>query len=337
MTKSKARCNILVCGTMSSGSSAMHNLLKEYDNIGHFSMEFDDYRAPGLVADQLDYSSSINFPNQIDKVIKNSNFIKRLLFRTLLWDYFFKCIPKRYLDINYNNRKLEKLQKKIIETRLSSLLRQLNKSLKKNISFEEKIQLSNQWIHDIGNVFSIKKEYTLFDQPLTNSFSANWTSVFNPYKLIIVYRNPLDQIADMINRRILFLPYGAPYMTIAGDNLEAIYGRDRKGAIRFQLDAIKRRLEWIDYLKKTLDQDHLLVLDFEGLVNNYSEYKSKVEGFLGLTKDNHKFKNRYFDPIKSKENVGLFKKHLSEDEIKDLSDIEVKWENLKLISQYELD
>lgn len=323
MNKYKERCNILVCGTMSSGSSALHNLLKEYDNIGYLAHEFDDYRAPGLVADQLSYDSSIDFPNKIDQITRSSSFIKRLLFRSMIWKFLYNCVPTQYLEIDYGNRIFGSFKNKLIRLNHSHLLAQLNKSLKTNISFKEKTRISNKWIQNIGNAFSLEKDYTLFDQPLLiTSDIPIWTTVFNPYKLMIVFRNPRDQIADIIRRADLFALYGSPYMTLAGDNLEAIYGKNRKGALRIQIDAIKNRLKWIDYLEIVLDPDHLLVLDFEGLVNNYDDYKSKVEDFIGGIKGHHKFEHKYFDPLLSKQNIGISKKYLGEGELTDLSDLE---------------
>lgn len=324
---SKERCNILIFGTMSSGSSAMHNLLKEYDNVGHFSNEFDDFRAPGLVADQLTEASSINSPNRINKITGNSSFIKRLIFQSAVWNYLYNCIPKRYLEIDYQNDQIRKIKNKLISLNRSHLLRALNKKLESEFSFDEKIKFASEWIQNIGNDFSLNKDYTLFDQPLLTSTDISiWKTVFNPYKLIIVTRNPKDQIADIIKRRTLFTPYGSPYMTMAGDNLEAIYGKDRKGAIKFQIDAIQCRLKWIDYLETVLDRDHLLVMDFEGLVNKYDEYKSRVENFIGGIKDHHTCKNKYFDPVRSKENIEIHEKYLNEDDLSDFSGIESWYE-----------
>lgn len=45
----KERCNILIKGSNSSGSSAVYDLLREYENINTMPYEFDDYRAPGFI------------------------------------------------------------------------------------------------------------------------------------------------------------------------------------------------------------------------------------------------------------------------------------------------
>lgn len=319
ITECKDRCNILVCGTVSSGSSAINNLLKEYDNIGYFPFEFDDFRAPGLVADQLSCTSCINFPNKIDEIARFNHFISRIVLKSSIW----KFIPKSFLDLNYNNRLYRRAKELLIILNRFHLLLELNKKIKMNIPIEKKILFTHQWIQNIGDVFSLKKEFILFDQPIQKTTDiSTWTTVFNPYKLIIVYRNPGDQIADMIKRKTFFKHYGSPNTTSAGFNIDSIYGRKRKSALRFHVDAIKKRLKWIDRLEDELDSDHLLVIDFEGLVNNYDEYKLKVEEFIGGIKEHHQLKYKFFDPDRSKENIGICNKYLNNEDLKDLKELD---------------
>jgi len=321
----KERYNVLICGTLSSGSSALHNLLKEYDNVGHFLDEFDDFRAPGLVADQLSYNSSLSYPNKIDAVTRINSFRKRLIYKSLIWKLFLNIIPKKYFEIDYNVKIVENLKNRIIRLNQVFLLKQLNKSLESNLPFEEKIQISRNWIQHNNNIFSTNKCFIMYDQPILKTTDIDiWTTVFNPYKLIIVYRDPRDQLADIIKRGQLYPLNGTPYMTLAGINIDSVYGKDRRGAMKFHIDAISNRLKWIEYLECKLNKDRILVCDFEGLVNHHEEYKTKLEDFIGVTKENHKFKNKYFDPVKSKENIGIYKNYLNEDELKYLSDL-VDW------------
>lgn len=328
----KIHCNILIYGTLSSGSSAVHNLLKEYDNIGYLANEFDDYRSPGLVADQLSYSSSVNFPNEIDKITLLNNSIKKVLFKSLIWKLFLCGISNKYLDINI--KLLSYIRNGLIGYSQILLLKNLNKNLKSSISFEKKIDFSNKWINDIGNIFSNHIEYMMFDQPinLTSEVSI-WTKVFNPFKLIIIYRDPRDQLADIEKRGLLFMPFGSAATNLAGVNLDYIYGRDRKGATRFQIDAIRVRLKKIEYLEKILGKDNLLLIDFEGLVNNYKVYKTRIEDFVGGIKDNHRYKTKFFNPLAARANIGIYKKYLDEEDLKELVDLQ-DWylDKIKLIN-----
>ena len=69
----KERTNLLVMGTLASGSSALIDMLYEYENINVLRYEFNDFRRPGFVSDQLSSESSISYPNVIDKKIKFTN------------------------------------------------------------------------------------------------------------------------------------------------------------------------------------------------------------------------------------------------------------------------
>lgn len=267
---SMGRCNILIKGTLSSGSSAVKDLLREYENINTIPGEFDDFRSPGLVADQLSYNSSIDYPNKIDEITR---------LKSLKWRIIYKSVPKNIWRKNWNNKmlkyfknklirlhqlylikyfkhKLERLHQiyiikyfkrklarfnqiylvtfkhKLIRLHQIYFLKELNKSLKSTISFEEKIQFSNIWIQHIGDINSFNKDFVLFDQPLLPCSDINiWTKVFKPFKLICVYRDPKDQLAEMIKRGVLFSPFSSPVMTYTGVNVMSIYGKDRKGMI----------------------------------------------------------------------------------------------------------
>lgn len=98
-------------------------------------------------------------------------------------------------------------------------------------------------------------------------------------------------------------------------------------------------MEDYDYLEKNLDPDRLLLIDFEGFVNNYDDYKSVVDFFLGNMKDKHKFKKKYFDPVVSKNNIGVYKNYLNKEDIKELAELEdwyfnkVRNRNIELIAR----
>lgn len=325
----KERCNLLIKGSFSSGSSAVVDLLREYKNINVFDWEFNDFRAPGLVADQLSLDSSRDYPNRIDEITKIKNFG---------WRLFFNFMPKKFWEKEWGFPvfKFLKSKNKIKRFNQIHFLKDFNKILKSGISFEEKINHSNEWISRIGNINSINKDYVLFNQPIdTNSDIETWTRVFNPFKLICVYRDPKDQLAELIKRNILFSSFNSPRMTPTGVNILAIYGRDRKGMLKFLIEAFKKRMEDYDRLENLLGPEKILVIDFEGLVNHYNKYKSHIENFLGINESNHILQRKFFNPEVSKNNIGLFSNFLDKDEIKELSGLE-EW-YLKRLNQQKLE
>jgi hypothetical protein len=315
------KVNILVFGLLSTGSSALFDLFREYDNINIIPGEFDDFRAPGLVADQLSHENSIDFPNKIDnitgfrrkirlvsQILPILKFIKSpFALKGVLTRYHFSLI--RYKQIN--------------------LLKKLNKELKANIPYTDKIQAARRWIKDVGNIQGKNKDFVVFNQPLLTGVDTRiWQEVFSPYKLICVYRDPKDQFADIIKNNRLVLAYGAPTVNSAGVILETIYGRNRKGAIDFHIDAMKKRLEWLDSMRKELNTDNFLLIDFEGLVTKYDQYKMVIENFIGINAEYHVKPKSFFSPGNGLKGIGIFEQYLDPTEKESLSELGKWYKNM---------
>ncbi len=311
----KSKINILVVGLLSTGSSALVDMLREYEDIHVIQNEFNDYRAPGLVADQLCNQEDNNFLNEIGKLTKFKNRIKLIysIFPIMRWEIStIKGINKRFKS---NLQRIKQL----------NALKRLNSKLVSTISIEEKIGHTNQWIQEIGDLNNRNKKFVLFDQPLLTAINVKiWKEVFYPFKLIIVYRDPKDQLAEIIKNGKLYAPYGAPNVSSGGVTLETIYGRNRKAAMTIHIEAIKKRFEWIDSLQNELDGNNFLLVDFEGLVNNYEVYKTVIEKFIGNNGQYHIKPKIYFDPINAQKSIGLHREYLNNDELETLADLG-KW------------
>ena len=325
----KERTNILIMGTLASGASALVDMLKEYENVNVLPDEFVSYRRPGFVADQLSYNSSLDYPSVIDGEITFENYKWELIYKSSIWKLFSAKGLKNAWDKEWGHPKLKAYKNSLISLYHIFFLKELNKSLRSDISFEEKIRLSSEWIHKIGNVYPSANDFILYNQPLHPWFDTEiWTKVFSPFKLIYVLRDPKDQLAEMIRREIVFSPFRDAQISYGQFNIVSIYGNDRKGRIRFVMDALKKRLEILDQWVEKLGPEQLLLIDFEGLSKNYDSYKSEIENFLGLRKDKHKFAKKYFDPdIAMKKGIGIFKDYLSAEELEDLSDLEAWYNN----------
>lgn len=62
----------------------------------------------------------------------------------------------------------------------------------------------------------------------------------------------------------------------------------------------------VNHCVKGVDSNKILYLNFEDLVYNYDEALNKIIKFIGLKEINHVNKNRYFDPSKSIKNTQTF-------------------------------
>lgn len=313
----KTKCNILVWGLVSTGSSALIDVLREYDNIHIIPGEFDDFRAPGRIADQLVFPKSEKF-NRISDVKGNKS----------KYPVIFGLL-KRILrgEINSVNKLIDYNKPIQIRSKQLILLKQLNEKLISAVSYDEKLDLVSNWIKELGQFKNEQKEFVLFNQPLTPSIETSiWKPVFSPFKFICVYRDPKDQLAEIIRKDTLYAPYGAPYMNHGGLVLESIYGRSRKSAVTFHVEAIKKRMEWIDKLKTELSKDELLLIDFEGLIKNYDNYRKIIENFIGdLNPNPHKYM-KYFNPSNAEKNIGIFNSILKDEDLMELKALE-DWYN----------
>ena len=310
----KEKCNILVSGLLSTGSSALIDMLREYDDLHVLPGEFNDFKTPGLVADQLSLPQNTEFLNKIE-MLTDFNKKVQLIYNSVL--PILKLKVRSAIAIRF---RLTRLVNRIKEL---TLLKKLNENLISNIACEDKILVANTWIQDIGSINAKNKLYVVFNNALSPVIDSEiWTKVFYPFKLIIVYRDPKDQLADIIQKGYLYAPYGAPYMNHGGNLIETLYGRDRKSAIRFHVEAIKKRMEWIDKLKVELDAKNFLLIDFEGLVNNYDLYKSAVENFIGDIKPYAKKHKIYFDPTSARKSIGIYKKYLNSEDQESLFELE---------------
>ena len=320
MTMRKEKSNILVSGLLSTGSTALIDMLREYENLQVIPGEFNDFKTPGLVADQLSFPQNIEFLNKIDNV---TDFKKKI---QILYNAVLPIIKFNVRSVKGIRFRLILFVNRIKEL---TLLKKLNRNLVSNATCDEKILFANKWIQDIGYINAKNKDHVVFNNALSPVIDSYiWTTVFHPCKLIIVFRNPKDQLADIIKKGYLFAPYGAPYMNHGGNLIETIYGRSRKSAIKFQIDAIKKRMEWIDTLKVELEPDKFLLVDFEGLVNNYKIYRSVVENFIGDIKCCSKKYKMYFEPTGATKNIGIYKEYLSSEEIELTNELENWYVNM---------
>jgi hypothetical protein len=154
--------------------------------------------------------------------------------------------------------------------------------------------------------------------------------VFKPFKLICVYRDPKDQLAEMVKRNIDFSPFRCSQLSYGQFNITSIYGNDRRGRFKFLKDAFIKRLEKIDVWFQVIEPDQILFVDFEGLVNNYDVYERRIEQFLGNINGRHKLRKKYFNPeVAQKNSIGIYKNYLNEEELEDLSSLE-DWYNNKI-------
>jgi len=301
------KCNIMIIGTLASGSSALKDMLREYNCISCVEGEFNDYRAPGLIEDIISGQED-NYYDSINELLESTSLKNRILFKSRIWKLFSGLLSAPFWENEFSDR-LKYLRTYLYRLNQIDLLVKLHSELGLEKSLEKRIDLANSWIRDIGKLHSGKKEFVAFDQPILPWSDINlWMSVFNPFKVLCVIREPGDQIAEFVKRGILYNPFRSPFLNYAQVNVLSIYGNSHKSMLKFHIDALQGRLARIDEMIDTIPQERLLVVDFEGLAMKYEYYKSKIENFLGICSDSHQSKKKYYDPVVASENsVDIYK------------------------------
>lgn len=306
------KTNILIIGLLATGSSAVIDLLREYEDVHVIPGEFNDYRAPGLVADQINSNEPGEFQNEIAKLTGFKNKLRLLygIFPILQFNQgIFRGFNKR---LNYSLARV----KQII------LLNQLNKELKSGISTDEKITHTAQWIRKIGRTNNKDRKFVVFNQPLLPANEIGiWRKVFSPFKLIVVYRNPYDQFAEIVQRGNLMAPYNAPFLSLGSVTLETIFGRSRKSAFNFHIEAMHKRNDWIKLLKAELNKEELLLIDFDDFAGDNDRCRETIQTFLGLTREQHIRQGMYFDKNRAMNSINIYRRILNDEEIGLLNDL----------------
>lgn len=195
--------SLLVCGLLWSGSSAVVDLLRSSESIGVLPGEFDEFRRPGMVADHLEGLISEVYPS---KLFPELNLYSRLK-AIIPFDRRLRYRPKQ---------RLSKFRESLRFDVAKKLDNQSHNSYKK-------MQYARDWLSSLKQAFASDKKYLLIDQPiLWGQHLSVWPEFYAPFKMIVVARNPLDQMAEVIRQKHLFLHYRSPEADIWGGGGEVV-------------------------------------------------------------------------------------------------------------------
>lgn len=271
--------NILVSGLLWSGSSAVLDMLAEYKNVTTLPGEFDEFRRPGMIADHLNERISDIYPCQINNYISYKS--KLNLTNPNCLDSNLKAI-KRLHAINKFSIDIKKVKSK-----------------------KEKMKLGQNWFKEIREIYADNKELIAIDQPiLLGQHFDVWPKILSPFKLIVVYREPKDQISQIIKQNHLFLHMRSPDADI--------YGGDRIGAIKYQVETLKARLKWLDKIQEHHGESKVVSISFEMFIKHHEAIRKLLEDWCGLNRKD-KIKE-VLKPSESLKNIGIYTSYLTKEE-----------------------
>lgn len=292
-----------VCGCGCTGSSAVLDLLKEFDNltvldkkefvITYFPNGIEDLESNLMTQKAKFFSSDIaicNFLKYTKEICHKENSYYNLLtggnFEFLVKDYINKITQIQwrgrwmYDDIVFKSF-IHKLLI-FIETRVKFLeqkaLRDVYFSIEPSNFYEE----TERFLENIYNYYK-KESLFILDQPFPSNNPINSMRLYGKStKAIIVERDPRDiyvQLKKRKNNNKYWLPID-----------------DINGFITY----------YSKMYSKINGNQNILYIHFEDLLYDYDKTVSIICDFCGIDMKNHINKKKYFDPHKSISNTKLF-------------------------------
>lgn len=316
---------ILINGYGWSGSSAVVDLLKEYDTNYVPTKEFRLIKDPhGLIDLDRALTNPIDALNE-DIAIRefcwfsNIYFNKPSKFKKVALGYSndfgkdIKTITKKYLasivtyeykgywwylDMWFSNTKAFLLK---VLRKLHIYNHREHTKMKLMINNEENfIKKTKSYLDEMFN-FAINENITnvVLDQAIPANRSDLANRYFNSYKIIIVDRDPRDVYVDLIKEK-------------------SLVGYDV--AINHDVELFVKWFKKVRTEYSTYDCKNVLKIRFEQLINDYDAVLEQVEHFLGLLPSSHIYKMAFLNPNNSKKNIGMWKEYPYQNEIRKIEE-----------------
>lgn len=310
---------ILTAGYGWSGSSAIVDLLKEYDTIEEPNVEFRLIKDPYGLAD-LKYHITKNWDAlTVDTAIKDFLWYADCLSRRPMSKFslsdgldYNKKIGSNFMEethnfvneiVSYSYQSdwwMSNFKKTKYEVLTRKVANKLHLKQDKPIMYfsqctEEQFDCAaKKYLDSLFSAYSDK--VILLDQAVPAQHPEMAFDFFDNAKILIVDRDPRDIYVDLINGKGLI-----------GLELSNSHDVDKyiswHHAYRQKLDTIKK----LNYVK---------LLQFEKTVLDYDKSVREIELFLNLSDKNHIAPKQLFNPEKSAKNIGIWKDYPYQNEIK---------------------
>lgn len=305
---------IILSSYMGSGSSAVTDLLSEYDNVANpnGSYEYIFMHCPNGVFDLEDKLLIGNNALRSDEALRAFETTMQDLFNNDFWwfggyrnkisgsfmgyvaSFLSEITTAAYPGFWYEQEKLTKaewtrnrIKKKLGASHSNLLMSNLRMSFP---SHDEFYQAAQRFLEKVLKDISLNSngKTVLLDQLLLPHNLWRMPNYFDPSstKAIVVDRDPRDVFA--LNKYV-WRPNGDPVpLPYDADTFCACYRAMRES-------------------EKPFDSDMVLRVRFENLVFNYEQTVAQIEEFIGNDfLGSHKNKLELFNPARSMANVGVF-------------------------------
>lgn len=329
-----------VSGLGNAGKSAVVDFVKEFSSVeaSEFSFEFDLFRLPNGILDLHHHLVEDWSPVRSNEAIRSFSLLTKRLsgsqkkknlqafffsagtgyehrfhgkFQEYSQDYVNKFIISHfeafwpyYLISDYPwIRAYKKILLKLkIQNRLRSPV-----VLADGIDFSAN---TTEYVNKIFNTCTDSdKEMIILNNCFEPFNPERPISILHQSKSVLVFRDPRDVYvsglsADKMSKKdthlMAFDNNGINKSFLGSDNLDTFITRQKL------------------YFEKLYKGHHpnIKVIRFEEFVLNYEKETNDLMTFLDLKEEDHVLKRKYFDPEKSKKNIGAWKMYSKQDEIR---------------------
>ena len=283
---------ILVNGYGWTGSTALVQMFSEYAEVSVIPNEFDDFRVPGAIGDVMDW--------KLREQEIHSNPSRRFdCMKSYLFPFFIRGLvpdglwPK--LARGGATTRKEALMIAVNYIREFFLYKKCITGISAAASKQEVFEIASGWIEKIVGLYSHKSRHVVFDQPiLFDCHTDYWPKVFDGSKLILLARNPLDQMGSILKD-------GSQLLEAPNWYVGFLYGRDShvNRPLEFFMQTTLERYKFIMDTYEKIGPENMLVVQFENLVKNYEVTKSQIEHFSGIDCQQHVLPLKHFKPDES--------------------------------------
>jgi len=320
---------ITVGGSVSTGSTPLIDMLREYDETKVVNGEFRPGKyifqiaADLLLGNQINMSKFKSYKELTLHYGRDNPRLFKLIFSLLIRipKNAREILPYKVQYLHRNNRKFRGYEKRIpafskITERLFDDLEEINHHVH-SMDIRERINKLNiimeRFFLSVCDSFvrDNPDKTPVFDQMINPNklFSEPGEPVLakllSSAAIIVVSRDVRDQYCDMIRK-----------------GKKEYHLMDPKERVNRYITEYKKR--YSDMQKKLKElPENILHVQFEDLIFNYNNKKKEIEKFLGIK--SHIKPRQYFDPEKAAKNTCIFRHHDELDEIKLIERNMEKW------------
>ena len=319
--------NISVTGYVGTGSSAMIDLLREYDGMKivpeqRASYEHDIFYRSGGLFDLCAIMSQGTSPVCSDKVINRFIDTMENLYRydyvwyggykTLVGEDFMKMTNRFVESISYRfegSNSTHHLRTRFSPVKallqLASHVVYKKKYMKYGVGYvrdgkpsyvsipteDELVQACKELTNAYFNLFGSEENCSkVFDHLIWPQQTDTFMKYFDSdnFRVIVMKRDPRDVF--LLNKYVWYYsPIGV---------------RTAVPSLRTEVDGFI--FDWQRTLRDNFVHDNVMQVQFEDLVYDYNNTVDKIENFLGLSSKQHTRQYQKFDPKKSIENTQVY-------------------------------